>query len=65
MSFPLQPVWVHYADHLLAPCLFHLRYGLISPRTIGHHLANVYPRLGITSRAELARIDFEGELRLS
>ncbi|WP_440105330.1 LuxR C-terminal-related transcriptional regulator [Streptosporangium sp. H16] len=38
---------------------------MISPRTIGHHLANVYPRLGITSRAELARIDFEGELRLS
>ncbi|PZG20460.1 helix-turn-helix transcriptional regulator [Micromonospora craterilacus] len=38
---------------------------LISPRTVGHHLANVYPKLGITSRAELARIDFDGDLRLS
>jgi DNA-binding CsgD family transcriptional regulator/tetratricopeptide (TPR) repeat protein len=37
---------------------------LISPRTVGHHLANVYPKLGITSRAELARIDFAGGLRL-
>ncbi|MEJ2863707.1 LuxR family transcriptional regulator [Actinomycetospora flava] len=35
---------------------------LISHRTVGHHLANVYPKLGITSRAELARID--GDLRL-
>jgi DNA-binding CsgD family transcriptional regulator len=26
---------------------------LISPRTVGHHLANVFPKLGITSRAEL------------
>lgn len=38
---------------------------MISPRTVGHHLANVYPKLGITSRAELARIDFDGDLRLS
>ncbi|MEU0479163.1 AAA family ATPase [Streptosporangium sp. NPDC006013] len=38
---------------------------LISPRTVGHHLANVYPKLGIASRADLARIDFAGDLRLS
>ncbi len=31
---------------------------LISPRTVGHHLANVFPKLGILSRADLARIDF-------
>ncbi|MEU6643491.1 AAA family ATPase [Saccharomonospora sp. NPDC046836] len=37
---------------------------LISPRTVGHHLANVYPKLGIASRADLARIDFDGDLRL-
>jgi DNA-binding CsgD family transcriptional regulator len=37
---------------------------LISPRTVGHHLANIFPKLGITSRAELARIDFTGSLRL-
>lgn len=37
---------------------------LISPRTVGHHLANVYPKLGIASRADLARIDFAGDLRL-
>ncbi|GLY14957.1 LuxR family transcriptional regulator [Kineosporia sp. NBRC 101677] len=36
----------------------------ISPRTVGHHLASVYPKLGITSRGELARINFEDGLRL-
>ncbi|WP_171164845.1 helix-turn-helix transcriptional regulator [Streptomyces sp. I05A-00742] len=28
----------------------------ISPRTAGYHLSNVYPKLGITSRTELARL---------
>ncbi|MFB7629470.1 AAA family ATPase [Streptomyces sp. NPDC056149] len=37
---------------------------LISPRTVGHHLANVFPKLGIVSRADLARVDFEDGLRL-
>ncbi|MEV0221195.1 AAA family ATPase [Streptomyces sp. NPDC050704] len=37
---------------------------LISPRTVAHHLANVFPKLGIASRADLARIDFEDGLRL-
>lgn len=37
---------------------------LIGPRTVGHHLANVYPELVITSHAELARIDLDGSLRL-
>lgn len=37
---------------------------LISPRTVGHHLANVFPKLGILSRADLARIDFGDGLHL-
>ncbi|MDX2394072.1 AAA family ATPase [Streptomyces sp. DK15] len=37
---------------------------LISPRTVGHHLANVFPKLGIVARAELARVDFDNGLRL-
>lgn len=37
---------------------------LISHRTVGHHLGSVYPKLGVTSRAELARIDIAGDLRL-
>jgi len=28
----------------------------LSPRTIGHHLYNAYPKLGVTSRAELTRL---------
>jgi DNA-binding CsgD family transcriptional regulator len=28
---------------------------LLSPRTISHHLRNVFARLGIRSRVELAR----------
>ncbi|WP_078492523.1 ATP-binding protein [Streptomyces yerevanensis] len=36
---------------------------LISPRTVAHHLANVFPKLGVVSRADLARVDFEDGLR--
>ncbi|RLV01305.1 LuxR family transcriptional regulator [Streptomyces griseocarneus] len=38
---------------------------LISPRTVGHHLSNVFPKVGIVSRAELARVDFDNGLRLT
>ncbi|MBL1076902.1 AAA family ATPase [Nocardia sp. 2] len=31
----------------------------LSPRTIGHHLYNAYPKLGVTRRAELARLGLE------
>ncbi|MFI5874335.1 AAA family ATPase [Streptomyces sp. NPDC051445] len=37
---------------------------LISHRTVAHHLANVFPKLGIVSRADLARIDFGDGLHL-
>ncbi|MFJ9007827.1 LuxR C-terminal-related transcriptional regulator [Streptomyces canus] len=37
---------------------------LISPRTVGYRLANVFPELGIVSRADLARLDFGNGLRL-
>ena len=37
---------------------------LISHRTVGHHLSNVYPKLGVTSRAELAQVDMTGDFRL-
>ncbi|WP_051462940.1 helix-turn-helix transcriptional regulator [Haloglycomyces albus] len=29
----------------------------ISPRTVGYHLYNAYPKLGVSSRAELARVE--------
>lgn len=38
---------------------------LISPRTVSHHLANVFPKLGVVARAELSRVDFEDGLRLT
>ncbi|KJK48644.1 hypothetical protein UK23_16490 [Lentzea aerocolonigenes] len=38
---------------------------LISPRTVGHHLSNVFPKLGVVTRAELSHIDFDGSMRLT
>jgi DNA-binding CsgD family transcriptional regulator/tetratricopeptide (TPR) repeat protein len=32
---------------------------ILSPRTVGHHLYKAYPKLGVTSRSELAAIDLE------
>jgi DNA-binding NarL/FixJ family response regulator len=29
----------------------------LSPRTIGHHLSNVFPKLGVSRRTELATLD--------
>ncbi|MFJ2740635.1 AAA family ATPase [Streptomyces sp. NPDC087440] len=37
---------------------------LISPRTVGHHLSNVFPKLGVVARGELARVDFDNGMRL-
>ncbi|WP_240779408.1 response regulator transcription factor [Nonomuraea zeae] len=31
----------------------------LSPRTVGFHLYKAYPKLGVSSRAGLAAIDFE------
>ncbi|QLY28493.1 AAA family ATPase [Nocardia huaxiensis] len=38
---------------------------LISPRTVAHHLSNVFPKLGLARREELARVDFERGFRLA
>jgi DNA-binding CsgD family transcriptional regulator len=35
---------------------------LLSPRTVGYHLYKAFPKLGVTSRAELARIDLDAIL---
>ncbi|MFD4393323.1 hypothetical protein [Kitasatospora sp. NPDC058397] len=37
----------------------------MSPRTVGHHLADVFPEIGIASRTDLARVDFEDGLKLT
>ncbi|MFD4907797.1 helix-turn-helix transcriptional regulator [Kitasatospora purpeofusca] len=36
---------------------------LVSPRTVGRQPANVFPTIGIASRTDLARVDFEGGLK--
>ncbi|MFI0449371.1 ATP-binding protein [Actinomadura sp. 6N118] len=35
---------------------------LISPRTVGQHLYNAFPKLGVSTRAELARLDLDAVL---
>jgi DNA-binding CsgD family transcriptional regulator len=32
---------------------------LLSPRTVAYHLYKAFPKLGVTSRAELARLDLD------
>jgi DNA-binding CsgD family transcriptional regulator len=32
----------------------------LSPRTVDYHLRNVFVKLGISSRAQLMRLPFEG-----
>jgi DNA-binding NarL/FixJ family response regulator len=32
----------------------------LSPRTVGYHLYNAYPKLGVASRGELATLDLVG-----
>ncbi|MGW4247487.1 response regulator transcription factor, partial [Nocardia sp. NPDC004722] len=37
----------------------------ISPRTVGHHLSQIFPKLGLGSREDLAAIDFDHGMRLT
>ncbi|MFF2551202.1 AAA family ATPase [Nocardia sp. NPDC058058] len=37
----------------------------ISPRTVGHHLSQVFAKLGLAAREDLAAIDFEHGMRLT
>jgi DNA-binding NarL/FixJ family response regulator len=37
----------------------------LSPRTVGYHLHNVFAKLGISSRAELIRLDVGGPDQLA
>ncbi|MFC7642165.1 response regulator transcription factor [Streptosporangium lutulentum] len=32
----------------------------LSPRTVGYHLYNAYPKLGVASRGELTKLDLVG-----
>lgn len=32
----------------------------LSPRTVGYHLSNAYPKLGVASRRELVGLDLFG-----
>jgi DNA-binding NarL/FixJ family response regulator len=34
----------------------------LSPRTVAYHLHKAYPKLGVSSRTELARLDFDALL---
>lgn len=37
----------------------------ISPRTVGHHLSQIFPKLGLASREDLSAIDFDHGLRMT